>query len=74
MTTDYNSIARDLRLRGLEEAAEAIESLLGQNYELQEELYTLRSRADRKAQKSDADVKHEIAARAYFDRRRIKPR
>jgi hypothetical protein len=70
MQADYDAIICDLRKRGLEEAAEAIETLLGQLYEAEEELQQLIPipPADPEWTRKQA-----MPAKAYFDRQRIKP-
>ncbi len=70
MQADYDAIISDLRKRGLEEAAEAIEILLGQLYEAEEELQQLIPAPPADPERAR---KQAMAAKAYFDRRRIKP-
>ena len=65
---DYDEIIKNLRDEGREEAASAIEKLLGQLYEAEEIASQFQS-SSRPVDKK----KFEIAARAYFDRRLIKP-
>lgn len=66
MQADYAAIRSGLRKRGLAEEAEAIEILLGQLYEAEEELQQLIP-----APSSDPERtrKQAMAAKAYFDRR-----
>lgn len=65
---DYDKIIKNLRDEGKEEAASAIEELLGQLYEAEEIARQIQS-SPRPVDKK----KFEMAARAYFDRRLIKP-
>ena len=52
MQADYDAIISYLRERGLEEAADAIETLLGQLYEAEEELRQLEHvRAERQLER-----------------------
>ena len=72
MTDKYETIIQNLRNEGKEAHAQEIEELLGRLYEAEETLSQWQSNG---AAKTDPEVarRQAIAARAYFDRRLIKP-
>lgn len=68
MAFDYDQIIRDLRASGNEQAAQAVEELLGQLYEAENALDEFRYKPqDRDS--PEAKRRHRIAIQTYYDRR-----
>lgn len=68
MAFDYDQIIRDLRAAGNEEAAQAVEELLGQLYEAENSLDEFRYEPQ-DTESPEAKRRKRIAIQTYYDRR-----
>lgn len=73
MALDYDRIIKQLRADGNEEAAQAVEELLGQLYEAENALDEFRYEPEDR-DSPEAKRRYTIAIKSYYDRRLIKSR